>query len=140
MVTNTGKFRLGQRFFIIKCTLGILLILLIFLFSSADAKAQTTDGFYIENSGDYDVNLLRSAFQKPHWDSFRKMNETQVINFENGAKVTLFSAQHLIDNGIPVDTSKLLADNLPDVPGREFALSPTGNVMEKRKISPTSVK
>ena len=57
----------------------------------------------VNNLQDYET-----AFSTADMTKFRFSNKSNVIKFNNGLEVELFSANQLVANGISVDASKLL--------------------------------
>jgi len=58
------------------------------------------------------IELYKKAFSTADMTRFRFKDKSNIIAFENGLKVEIFSANQLIQNGIQVDASKLANSSL----------------------------
>ena len=82
--------------------------------------------------GKYEKPFLEEAMAKGRWDSYRKLSTPVIIQFSNGAKVELLSANSLVSKMIPVDISQVKPDDFEFPHPRTFSIDePTGIIIEK---------
>lgn len=87
--------------------------MVLLLFSSIIYGQERKDQTYrfvnpeiVNNLQDYET-----AFSTADMTKFRFSNKLNVIKFNNGLEVELFSANQLVANGVTVDSSKLLTSD-----------------------------
>jgi hypothetical protein len=107
-----------------------LLGLLFGLVALHGANAQNACAYQVITSGDYSPSVLHAALDQAKLDSYRKRTQPRVLQFDQNARVLIFSAMNLSSRGCPVDERLAMPDNTPIDEHRVFTIHPTGVIME----------
>lgn len=113
---------------------SLLLTGIVMLMLSGSVFAQA-DTYRVDEYGDYQASVLEGAMNSANFDSYRKPQSEVVLNFENGARVALLPASELVQRGIPVDESRLLAEDVVPNPDRRFSIHSSGIIMENVPVN-----
>lgn len=79
-----------------------------------------------------DTDNYVNAFSTANMTKFRYANKSNIIEFESGLKVELFSANKLISKGVSVDTSKILTATPLNEDEYVFDISANGKYILQR--------
>ena len=107
-----------------------LLIIFLFLASSSKIIAQSPT-WRVVSYGDYLHADMDKALQTAKLDGYRKQTIREILVFENGAKVELFSAEELIAAMKPVDLAQVKPNDFVYKGERIFSVHPMGIILEK---------
>lgn len=93
-----------------------LFVLILILFSTIKLTANTPAGSFtvISNGTAVDPNAYVTAIVNADLESFRYLNKRCVIEFDNGLKVELYSADELRSMGIPLTASEYKIEDGPN--------------------------
>lgn len=117
----------------------IILILILFVNYSYGQEVKEKTYKFLNPMMVKNINQYEKAFSTADMSSFRFKDKSNVIEFESGLKVEIFSGQKLFSEGFQVDFSKLMSENTLKNKNYVFSISNDGKYI-LRKFTKTEFK
>lgn len=115
-------------------------ILILFVSYAYGQEVKKKSYVFLNPSIVENISQYEKAFSTANMSSFRYKNKSNIIEFVSGLKVELFSGETLVNNGITVDFTKLLAESKTNNKEYIFSISNDGSHILRKYLKLTGKK